>query len=66
MLPGTKKKNEGTFGCSQVPKPGMRVHSSKPPFCFLSTEQGLKIIRDVLGRVLNFLFHFRFALRFVI
>ena len=46
MFPGTKNRNEGTFGCSPVPKTrtrvhspyspapktGTRVHSPKPPF----------------------------------
>ena len=32
MFPGTKKRNEGTLGCSPVPKPRMRAHSPKPPF----------------------------------
>ena len=27
MFPGTKNRNEGTFGCSPVPKTGTRAHS---------------------------------------
>ena len=30
MFPCTKKWNEGTFGCSSVPKTGTRVHSRVP------------------------------------
>ena len=41
MFPGTKNWNEGTFGCSPVPKTGTRYirHNrpvTKPSFCFLS------------------------------
>ena len=32
MFPGTKNRNEGTFGCSPVSKTGTRAHSLKPPF----------------------------------
>ena len=32
MFPGTKNRNEGTFGCFPVPKNGTKVHSPKPPF----------------------------------
>ena len=32
MFPGTKNRNEGTCGCSPVPKTGTRAHSPKPPF----------------------------------
>ena len=32
MFPGTENWNEGTFGCSPVPKTGTTVHSPKPPF----------------------------------
>ena len=32
MFPGTRKRNEGTFGCSPVPKTGTRAHSPRPPF----------------------------------
>ena len=30
MFPGTKKRIEGTFGCSLVPKTGTRVHADVP------------------------------------
>ena len=30
MFPGTKNRNEGTFGCSPAPKPGTREHSDVP------------------------------------
>ena len=32
MFLGTKRRNEGTCGCSPVPKAATRVHSPKPPF----------------------------------
>ena len=32
MFPGTKSRNEGTFGCSPVPKTRTRAHSPTPPF----------------------------------
>ena len=32
MFPGTKNRNEGTCGCSPVPKAGTRAHSPKSPF----------------------------------
>ena len=44
MFPCTKNRNEGTFGCSPVPKTGTRARSPKPPFyktaiaCFLSNQ----------------------------
>ena len=30
MFPGTKNRNEGTFGCFSAPKTGMRVHADVP------------------------------------
>ena len=30
MFPGTKNRNEGTFGCSPVPRTGTKVHSDVP------------------------------------
>ena len=38
MFPGTKKRNEGTFGCSPVPKNGRRAHSDVPRYW--NTEWG--------------------------
>ena len=32
MLPGTKSRNEGTFGCSPVPKTGRRVYADIPRY----------------------------------
>ena len=43
MFPGTTKRNEGTFGCSPVPKTGMRAHLPKPPFWV--TERGRTVLR---------------------
>ena len=44
MFSGTKNRNEGTFGCSPVPRAGMRAHSPKPPFfetaLLVSSRQG--------------------------
>ena len=32
MFPCSENRDEGTFGCSSVPRTGMRAHSPKPPF----------------------------------
>ena len=45
MFPGVKNRNEGTFGCSAVPKTGTRAHSPKPPFYETALLFPLEFIR---------------------